>query len=447
MSLKSNVFEKLDNAVQNADPLTVDGVQILALAASAVKNLNEGTDVEDDVYLLGNVGEIGFGVATAKPEHYEPLGLIPLSGHDDILSSNYGNYLHIFSGSQMVFVPKHWYKEVNNTPYFSDRAIAGYVLDRSFINKGLEIDGVFVHKFGGTNNNGVFSSQRGKDPMSTNSAHNPIGSLSNAPTNTYGGLYKAVKSMSSEAFLEPVYVRKMLSRIARGQGQFATSTTACAYIDVNPKMPKGNLNNALKDYNDASVTFVASGYANCALTGSGSDFAKTTHNGQDSGIADICGNMWNVVSGFIRMDANGFLVLKESTDIRTIADDGTGATGAYNVALYDVIDISDVVFDNSGWTYLGNGTNQVFGFSTDRTSATYKKTSVGIPLVTGVSGAGTTQFGNDGLYRYLRNEMSCLVGGDWSSSSDAGADAVTLNFYRTYSYNSVGGRACLYPRH
>ena len=448
MTLKSKTFEKLVEAVDSANPATVEGVQILAMAASAVKNLNEGTDTDDSIYSLGVCGEVGFGVATAKAEHYEPLGLIPLSGHDDMLSQNYGNYLHLFSGSQMVFVPKHWYKEENNIPYFSDRAIAGYVLDRSFINKGLEIDGVFVHKFGGTNNNGVFSSQKGKDPLSTASAHNPIGSLSNAPTNTYGGLYKAVKSMSSEAFLEPVYVRKMLARLARGQGQFATSTTACAYIDVNPKMPKGNLNNALKDYNDASVTFVASGYSNCALTGSGSDFAKTTHNGQDSGIADICGNMWEVKSGFIRTDANGFLVLKESVDIRTITDDGTGATGAYYVANYDVIDLSDLGMTTTGvWTYLGNGTNQVFGFSTDRTSATYKRTMAGIPLATGVSGSGTTQFGNDGLYKYLRNEMSCMVGGLWGDSSDAGADAMRLSGFRTNSSDSVGGRACLYPRH
>lgn len=443
MTLKTKTFDKLVQAVDGANPLTVDGVQILAMAASAVKNLNEGTDVGEDIYSIGVCGTVGFGVATALPEYYEPLGLVPLIGHDDMLSPNYGNYLHIFSGSQMVFVPKHWYKEENNVPYFSDRAIAGYVLDRTFINKGLEIPGVFTHKFGGTNNNGVFSSQRGKDPLSTATTHNPIGSLSNAPSNTYGGLYKAVKSMSSEAFLTPIYVYKMLSRIARGQGQLATSTTACAYIDVNPKMPKGNLSNALRDYNDASVTFVASGYSNCAMTGSGSEFAKTTHNGQECGIADLCGNMWEVASGFIRTDANGFLVLKESFDIRTITDD----TVAYTVSNYDVIDISDLVYDNSGWSYLGNGTNPVFGFSTDRTSVTYKRTMAGIPLATGVSGSGTTQFGNDGLYKYLRNEMACGVGGDWGYSSDAGADAMSLGGGRASSDDSVGGRASLYPRH
>jgi len=443
MTLKTKTFEKLVQAVDGADPLTVNGVQILAMAASAVKNLNEGTDKDEDTYSLGVCGTVGFGVATARAEYYEPLGLVPLSGHDDSASPNYGNYLHIFSGSQMVFIPKHWYKEENNVPYFSDRAIAGYVLDRSFINKGLEVAGVFVHKFGGTNNNGVFSSQRGKDPLSTGADHNPIGSLSNAPSNTYGGLYKAVKSMSSEAFLTPIYVYKMLSRIARGQGQLATSTTACAYIDVSPKMPKGNLNNALRDYNDASVTFVGSGYSNCALTGSGSEFAKTTHNGQECGIADLCGNMWEVASGFIRTDANGFMLLKESIDIRTITDD----TVAYTVANYDVIDISDLVYDYSGWSYLGNGTNPVFGFSTDRTSATYKRTMAGIPLATGVSGSGTTQFGNDGLYKYLRNEMSCIVGGSWGFSSGAGADAVHLYNARPYSNDDVGGRASLYPRH
>ena len=446
MSLKGSVFQKLDDAVQSADPTTVEGVQILAMAASAVKNLNEGTDVEEDVYKLGTPGEIGFGVATARDEDWQKAGMIPLSGHDNIISSNYANYMHMASGAIMVHIPKHYFKITGNLREFSDTAKSGYVLDRSFINASKEMNGIFVSKYSGTNNNGKFSSQRKKSPLSTNSANNPISSLDGSPSNTYGGLYAAVKTMSAKAFLTPIYVYMMLAGLSLTHGKAATSTAACAFIDVNPKMPKGNLNNALKDVNDSSVTFVSNGYSNCALTGSGEPFAKTTHNGQECGIADLTGNMWEVASGFIRTTTNGFLVLKESVDITTIANDSTtqGSGGAYDINLYDVLDISDLVNSNAGWTYLGNGSNQVFGFSTDRTSNTYKRTAFGIPLATGVSGAGTTEFGNDGLYRYLRNEMACIVGGHWSYTSNAGPFCVYLYDSRTDSSDATGGRACLY---
>jgi len=125
-------------------------------------------------------------------------------------------------------------------------------------------------------------------------------------------------------FLTSRFIYQGLAMLAKAHGQAATTSTACAFIadgDGNivsgtyngttiyfPKMPKGNLNNALSDYDDTSVVFSPSGYLNCALTGSGRPFAKTTHNGQDCGIADLNGNMWEVASGFIRTDVDGFLM-------------------------------------------------------------------------------------------------------------------------------------------
>jgi len=293
---------------------------------------------------------------------------------------------------------------------------------------------------------GIFASKKGVDPLSTNAAHNPINSLQNTPSNNYGGLYSAVKTAGSKYFLTSIFIYQMLSRLGYTHGKAASSQTACAFMDVNPKMPKGNLNNALADVNDSNVTFTPSGYSNCALTGSGEPFAKTTHNGQDCGVADLTGNMWEVASGFIRTDANGFLVLKESVDITSIESDSTtqAGGGAYDIDLYDVLDISDLVSANDGWIDLGNGANQVFGMSTDRNSDAYKRTSIGIPLATGVSASGTTEFGNDGIYRYLRNEMACLCGGTWSYSSNAGVFAMHLSHYRTRSYDSTGGRASVF---
>ena len=143
--------------------------------------------------------------------------------------------------------------------------------------------------------------------------------------------------------------------------------------------------------------------------------------------------MWEIASGFIRTDDDGFLILKQSVDITSIADDGTSG-GAYDVSLYDTIDISDVVGGNDGWTYFGNGANAVFGNDNVRTA-------LGIPLSTGVSSSGTTQFGNDGLYRYLRDQMACLFGGYWGHSALAGVFALYLGDARSNSNYNVGCRA------
>ena len=414
---------------------------------SITKNLMDTiSPLGDAVYKLGTAGEIGFGVATALYADYTSAGMVPLEGHTMPLSPNYGNYLHIASGSVMVYIPKHYYKIDGNTVTFSDVAADGYVLARTFINAGIEKNGIFVMKYGASSNNGVYSSRRLKAPLSTASTNNPQGALLNTPSNTYGGCYKAVKSMDVKAFLTPLYVYAMLARLAYAHGKAATTTTACAFIDVNPRLPKGNNNNALKDVNDVNLTFTGAGnatYPACALTGSGSNLAKTTHNGQACGVADLNGNMWEVASGFIRKDVNGFMVLKESVDIASIADDSTGTLGAYNIDLYDVLDVSSVI-DVIGTSYFGNGANPVFEFATDRTSAAYKRTSIGLPLATGVSAAGTTEFGNDGLYKNFINDLAPLCGGGWYDSSPAGVFAVHLNSSRTASASTRGSRASMY---
>jgi len=415
--------------------------------AYILKALENTVVYSSDKYQIGVPGEIGFGVATCPP-NLLPAGWTGLLGHDVIGSQNYGNYQDV-NGSILVYVPKHYYMYVGNEIYISQRHEPGYVLDRSFVNAGAEKNGVFIYKYGASNLNGIFGSQKFADPLSTNAAHNPISALNNIPANNCGGLYKAVKSAGSNYFLTSIFNYSMLARLALAHGKAATSIAASAYIDVAPLMPKGCLVSALKDVNDASVTYDASGYSNCGLTGSGSPFSKTTHNGQNCGIADLNGNMWEVASGFTLIETTAgspaptdFRILLESTDITAILDDTTTAgTGAYDMALYEQIDFTGIVDANDGWTYLGNGTNAVFAMSINRTTADYKKTALGIPTSTGVSASGTTEFGNDGLYRYLRNEMACLVGAYWGSSSYAGIFSVNLYKYRTNPFDGAGGRA------
>ena len=89
-------------------------------------------------------------------------------------------------------------------------------------------------------------------------------------------------------------------------------------------LPRGNTNN-LKDYDDSSVTWAADPkYANKGLTGSCNTFAKSTHNGQNSGVADLKGILWQTATGYI--GSGSYYFLKPEVDITTLNAD----------AMYDV---------------------------------------------------------------------------------------------------------------
>jgi hypothetical protein len=400
---------------------------------------------QNELYNIGTAGTIGFGVG-AVPTALMPAGFTAMEGHYDKASPNYGNVIDA-SGSVMVAIPKFYFKIMApsvNTFLISNIQYDGYVVHRMFINAGKEISYHFVDKYTCGKVNGIFTSKFGLDPCSTSVDHNPISALNNTPANNYGGLYKAVKTRGNDYFLTLIYTYMGLAMLSKAQGDAGTIAT-CAFKDVPPYLPKGCNNNALADTNDSSVTYAASGYSNCGKTGAITNFAKTTHNGQACGVADLNGNMYEVASGFIRYDAEGFLTLKESVDIRTIMTDNTaqGSGGAYDKNLYDAVNLIDFISatETGSWQKLGNAENQVFSFSTDRTSNDYKKTMLGIPNLSGSSSSGATAFGNDGIYRYKRNEMACLCGLSWYDGSDAGAFAMYLSIARSYSYVGVGGRA------
>ena len=428
----------IDITNKNEKQIALTGAQI----ENALTFAHEYFNTENTTYQIGIPGALGFGVG-AIPQTAIPSGMYVMEGHYDKSSVNYGNIIDA-TGSQMVAIPKFYYKIVGNQFLISSVQYADYVLHRMFINAGVELDYVLVDKYGCGKVNGIFASKQGIDPCSTSSAHNPINALNNAPANNYGGLYKAVKTRGADYFLASIFIRNGLAMLAKAHADAGTITT-CAFKDVLPYLPKGNNNNALKDTNNTAVTFTASGYSNCAMTGSGVPFAKTTHNGQNCGVADLNGNMYEVVSGFIRYDATGFLILKESVDIKSILTDATttGAGGAYDKNLYDVVDLSLLIQsgETGSWTNLGNGSNQVFAMSTARTSNDYKKTSLGMPISTGVSVGGTTEFGNDGLYKSLKNEMACLCGLDWSYGSNAGVFSTTLYAAKFNSADNTSGRA------
>ncbi len=498
-SARDTIVERLEEVSK-----TSTNLEELAYAGSSLEKLVKiDFDVlpNDSAYSIGTPGTAGFGVAAIRDELL-PEGFTKMSGHDDIMHPNYGCVIDP-KGSIFEYIPPFYYKMAGNTPIISSEPLSGYVKPRAFYDSP---NGFLHFKYLAGNVGGKLVSKQYVDPVSTFSGHNPISNLVSAPANNYAGFIDACHSEGYKC--TTIFEWMVLQLIALAQSQSGVTTALCAFNDVEPYFPKGNLANSLHDINDASVTFTGSGYSNCALTGSGSNFAKTTHNGQNCGIADVNGNMWKIVTGLTYLAKTGASCRSGDTSVHmpghglvvgdVIRFGGTPSSGsiynsaAYSVtavsdsdnfsvnnalerdiastdgvyspryfrilkssvnpkdltssnildeSLYDMLNLTGIVDENNGWTYFGNGDNQVLNFSTDTNSIEYKKANVGIPTSAGVSGSGSTAFGNDGLYRYLRHGLVVLVGGDWAYSGCAGVFCCNLYRYSSNSSDSVGGFA------
>ena len=274
---------------------------------------------------IGTPGGPGFGVGVCYPSEL-PTGMTAMPGCYSRVSSNYGNY-QFTDGSVMCYVPKFYYKigtglngldvnivDIKPATAFVDTAAAntaGYALHRAFIDGGVEQPGFFVDKYKvskvayGTGY--VGASIKNGLPLSTAAAHNPMSELTASGGNNYfylaidcaharDGVNGAVNA-SSNFFCCSQFVHAALALLSLAHGQASTSTAYCAWYQSGANFPKGCNNDALRDANDASVLYTTDGYLNCGKTGSGMVFAKTTHNGQDCGVADLNGLMYEVNIG------------------------------------------------------------------------------------------------------------------------------------------------------
>jgi hypothetical protein len=404
---------------------------------------------------IGTPGQQGFGVGIA-PEL--PAGFVALSGATDPASPNYGNY-QFSDGSVMVYVPAFVYKygtgsnglavnvvDVKSFTAYESLAAAnaaGYALHRAFYNAGSIRPGVFVDKYQCSNNNGVASSLRNGNPLSSAADHNPFSGLTGSHSNIYAGAITAAKTRGTRFFCNTRFIHAALALLANAHASASTSTTFCAWYMPAANFPKGCNNNALGDSNDASISYVSDGHSNCGKTGSANFAAKVSHNGQLSGVMDLNGNMWEVNLGLTSNGTHYFL-LRTTTDVNaitsgtTLATDAWGATGL--AAMYD----------NIGETYESlTATNSVKNFGaagqvlSQATSGTaWGATGAGIPLATGTG--GSNQFGNDGLWDFRPDQLCVISGGNWADGSGAGVWTLFLNSVRGDSHSPVGFRAAFY---
>lgn len=409
---------------------------------------------------IGIAGSAGFGCGVCPGPL--PVGMTGLQGYTDPTSANYGNYVYS-DGSVMVWIPAFYYKygtgsngvvlngvDIKAFSYFADVATAnaaGYALHRAFYDGGVQ-QGVFVDKYIPSNNGGIASSLKNGNPLSTAVDHAPLSGLTGAPANYYYGAIAAAKTRGASFFCKSRFIHAALALLSLAHAQASTATTFCAWYHATNNFPKGCNNNALGDANDAALAFVSDGsasYPNCSKTGSANLFARTTHNGQNSGIADLNGCMWEISPG-LATDAAGttYYVLKTSAAMKNVtggnalATDLWGTTGL--AALYDALGATyGAALANSTAKYYGSAT-QVLSEATS--GLPWQAAGLGIPLVGGVG--GTNAFGSDYFLDYKPNEMCPLSGGTFANGSDAGVWTFNLNSVRGSSNNAVGFRSALY---
>jgi len=457
------IGEKKGSAIPEQQAINSDDTifAIIGGVTARIKYGNIGMPVrlED----IGVPGTRGFGVGIALDP---PSNMLEMYGTRVKSSANYGNYIDSISGSIMVYEPKHYVKITATNAYdvksiydFADEAAAnaaGYFLPRCFIDGGVAINGYFRDKYQLGIENNIAVSKQGLIPITSNGAIAGYGfanctANSQTPTNNYGGALAVAKSRGNDFFATTVFHEFDLMCLSIAHQQASTGTTYCAWNDVSPYAPKGNNNNALKDVNDTSVVFTTAGNADSsqrALTGSGSPFAKTTHNGQDCGISGVNGNQWRILFG-LTSDGTNLYTLKESMLFKNLIDSTIGANAAFDIANFDSLGANPSSFPEiggtAGWEHLGNSTNQVFSGEINRTLLNYKLANAGLPLSSGYSVGGTATFGNDGVYvpSAFPNNLCALGGGNWLYSTIAGVGARYLDSSRTYSTNSVGAVLCL----
>jgi hypothetical protein len=414
---------------------------------------------------IGTMGAAGFGVGICPMEQLQ-AGMVPLNGATNPLSDNYGNYQYL-DGSVMVWVPAFYYKwgtgsnglgvnviDVKAYSAYADVATAnaaGYALHRAFYDGGSIQPGFFIDKYQASSNGGVASSIKMGNPLSSNSAHNPFSGLTGAPTNAYHGAIVAAKTRGAQFFCNSRFIHAALALLSYAHAQASSSTTYCAWYGSTTNYPKGNNNNALRDTNDTSVIWVSDGYSNAGKTGSagyaggaGNVFAKSTHNGQNCGVADLNGNMWEINLG-MTSDGTNFYVLKTSVAMKditsgnTLATDAWGATGI--AALYDSLGSTYQSLAASSPEKNYGSASQVFSAATSGND--WNAAGAGVPLSAGTG--GTNAFGSDGLWDYRPNEMCPFSGGAWGDGSNAGVWAFLLSNVRGDSTGYVGFRAASYP--
>lgn len=399
---------------------------------------------------IGKAGQQGFGVGvySGDPADLARIELYPMEGCEDPTSANYGNYIHL-NGSVMVFIPAFCYRIGNTSApsYSRDGANAleirdaslgegdGWILHRAFIDGGVQKFGFFVDKYlcsKYAKDENIAVSVKGENQISLSGRYEN----SSGMTNCYGCTGDAItlSRARGEAYAcMSVFQWSALSMLSLAHGQAATSVENCAWYDANYvyNFPKGS-NSSTKDINDSSVTFAPYSWkASFGRTGSGTPFAKTTHNGQACGVADVNGCMWQTLLGLVLYENGVIGVVKEACKMHQFAPNTYGE-------LSDFDSVSGFSDTNSRW---GSGSNCVF--PTETSGARRAMCGV-LPVSGGASTQGTELFGNGLALCSNDPTFAVLAAGNYSNGKEAGVWCRSISLSWFVSSETTGFRAAGY---
>lgn len=346
--LAAHGFAKLTGAQR-----TAGAVGVVAAMADGSFITPTGAVIGAPINHIGTPGAAGFGVGVCPAL---PAGFTPLPGYADVASSNYGNYRYS-DDSVMVWIPAfrfrlggvadpgyalHGANTICVAPMSAHASeatanAAGFYLHRAFINGGVTQSGFFRDKYDCSANGSVASSIQGVQPMVSGPAAGQVGFAAVGAPNAYHGAFNAARTRGPKFHPETVFQADALARISEAHAQAATSSAWCAWYDPSGvrNFPKGNDNNALKSEADVTlsgagaVTFTSAGnatYPAFALAGSGSQLAKTTHNGQLCGVTDVAGNIYKINPGMTAQAASLAITAATQTNPVQITAAGHGRT-------------------------------------------------------------------------------------------------------------------------
>lgn len=327
----------------------------------------------------------------------------------------------------------------------ADANAHGFYLMRGFVDGGKEYNGFFIantltlmggfsydvtnkyaHLLGNTlldihNNQNLL---RGSTNIST--GYEEYWPAKSSQTNHKSNFIETLNNTSWQCC--SVFAWAVISILSLIQGQYATSTSECAWYDPSlvKNFPKGINNGGTRDTDDASVTITPAITEN---TGSvfvtKNAYPKTTHNGSITGITNVNGWLEQLLIGSW---GGGLHLLKKSDSIYDINVDNVNDKGA---SYYEKKDISRISpewgGDKSSLPDLAGNDKDFFGIF-----------SFG-----GNSSNNSNEFGGD-LHYSITGNSAVTTSYSWNQFSTAGIfNRGSRYWISLHSY--CGFRAMAYP--
>ena len=465
----------------------VDGDKIFICNVGGMTNINNlvftVTRIDDDNYTIG-VDSSSYGAFTSGGDSTKGFG----TGFD------FNRTLVTYGKNSIA---------IRGTETYATEALAnadGYALHRAFYDGGAEQVGFFVDKYKCSKNASgtgyIASSIPNAKPLSSASTHNPFSDLTGGENYYYSAIDLAHRrdgtngnvNASSRFFCKSQFIQSALAMLSLAHGQYSQTDTYCAWYNATYNYPKGN-NSNLKDADDATVMYASDGYGNSSITGSGVAFSKTTHNGQDCGVADLNGGVYEISIGvtcvatspaieawsraaaseititghdlangdFIQINAVAqadwvnakdkiWQITKTGDDTFTIAFDSSGFGTAYDAG-------TDPGTITKGAFYVAKKATAMKTFTNGKTGATDHWGATGVaammdpfapPFKTGYAYAMRMGSGTNQVLSPATSGAGWVLTGLGSPVSGSGVDTAGTNLFgKDYSYQYISNELCL----